>query len=76
MGDNTEYQTPMDQCEHCCNGKINIDGDFRAYVYPEVIQPILEEEGIINNLEDLQDLLTNIAIGQIGSGEIKCPVCD
>lgn len=76
------FQETKDDCGYCCNGRINIirySGDlkknFRLYIYPEIIQPILEEEEIISSVEDFRDLLIDIEIGQNGSGEIKCPVC-
>ena len=67
----------MSECGHCYRKRINVTGDFRLFVYPEIIQPIMAEEGIINSVEDLKDLLTciEIALAKGGSGTINCPVC-
>ena len=66
------------QCGHCGGTKnLTVTGDFRIYVYPEIIQPIMEEEGVINSIEDLRDLCNSIEIARQsgGSGQISCPCC-
>ncbi len=65
-----------DACGYCDSGRVSVDMPWIS-IWSEIIEPFYEVEGLISSLEDLQDLLVCIKIGQAkgGSGEISCPIC-
>lgn len=69
---------PQAECGFCGDSKrICVTGDYKHYVYPEIIKFLLDEEGLNNDEHEAIDLFNRVKIARYpgGSGSIECPCC-